>query len=67
VVIFNLTLGLTTPPVGSLIFVVSSTVRLKPGVLIREMPPFFVALLAALLIITFVPVLSTWLPTFSGF
>jgi tripartite ATP-independent transporter DctM subunit len=67
VVIFNLTLGLTTPPVGSLIFVVSSTVRLKPGVLIREMPPFFVALLAALLIITFVPVLSTWLPTASGF
>jgi tripartite ATP-independent transporter DctM subunit len=67
VVIFNLTLGLTTPPVGSLIFVVSSTVRLKPGVLIREMPPFLVALLAALLIITFVPVLSTWLPTASGF
>jgi len=31
------------------------------------MPPFFVALLAALLIITFVPVLSTWLPTASGF
>lgn len=67
IVIFNLTLGLTTPPVGSLIFVVSSTVRLQPGVLIREMPPFFLALAAALLIITFIPVLSTWLPTVSGF
>ena len=67
VVIFNLTVGLTTPPVGSLIFVVSSTVGLKPGVLIREMPPFFVALAAALLIITFVPVLSTTLPDASGF
>ncbi|MEI4232085.1 TRAP transporter large permease [Roseovarius sp. D22-M7] len=67
VVIVNLTLGLTTPPVGSLIFVVSSTVRLKPTILIREMPPFFVALLAALALITFVPVLSTWLPGASGF
>ena len=67
VVIVNLTLGLTTPPVGSLIFVVSSAVSLKPSRLIREMPPFFVALGLALLLITFVPALSTWLPEISGF
>ena len=67
IVIVNLTLGLTTPPVGSLIFVVSSTVHLKPSTLIREMPPFFVALAISLLLITFVPVLSTWLPRISGF
>ena len=67
VVIVNLTLGLTTPPVGSLIFVVSSTVGLRPTALIREMPPFFLALAAALLAITFVPFLSTWLPAISGF
>ena len=67
IVIVNLTLGLTTPPVGSLIFVVSSTVGLKPSTLIREMPPFFLALAAALLTITFVPFLSTWLPKVSGF
>lgn len=67
IVIVNLTLGLTTPPVGSLIFIVSSTVALKPSTLIREMPPFFMALALALLAITFVPVLSTWLPEVSGF
>ncbi len=67
VVIVNLTLGLTTPPVGSLIFVVSTTARLRPSALIREMPPFFLALAAALLTITFVPALSTWLPEASGF
>ncbi|MEY8829687.1 TRAP transporter large permease [Sedimentitalea sp. XS_ASV28] len=67
IVIVNLTLGLATPPVGSLIFVVSSTVDLKPSTLIREMPPFFLALAVALLLITFVPFLSTWLPTVSGF
>ncbi|WP_027261637.1 TRAP transporter large permease [Sedimentitalea nanhaiensis] len=67
IVIVNLTLGLTTPPVGSLIFVVSSTVHLKPSALIREMPPFFLALATALLLITFIPALSVWLPQVSGF
>ena len=67
VVIVNLTMGLTTPPVGSLIFVVSSTVKLRPSALIREMPPFFMAQMLALLLITFIPVLSAWLPKISGF
>lgn len=67
IVIVNLTLGLTTPPVGSLIFVVSSTMKIKPSALIKEMPPFFLALATALLLITFIPVLSTWLPKISGF
>lgn len=67
IVIVNLTLGLTTPPVGSLIFVVSSTMNIKPSALIKEMPPFFLALASALLLITFAPALSTWLPRISGF
>ncbi|SNR67966.1 TRAP transporter large permease [Puniceibacterium sediminis] len=67
VVIVNLTIGLATPPVGSLIFVVSSTTNLKPSAIIKEMPPFFLALATALLLITFVPALSTWLPKASGF
>jgi TRAP-type C4-dicarboxylate transport system permease large subunit len=67
IVIVNLTLGLTTSPVGSLIFGVSSTIGLKPSTLIREIPPFFLALAAALLLINFVPFLSTWLPAVSGF
>lgn len=67
IVIVNLTLGLTTPPVGSLIFVVSPAVNIKPSALIKEMPPFFIALMGALLLITFIPALSTWLPTLSGF
>ena len=67
VVIVNLTLGLTTPPVGSLIFVVSSAANLSPAALVREMPPFFVANLIVLMLLTFVPVLSTWLPQVSGY
>ena len=67
VVILNLTIGLITPPVGALLFVVSSTVKLRVGEIIREMPPFFIAHLVVLLLLTFIPSLSTWLPRISGF
>ena len=67
VVILNLTIGLITPPVGALLFVVSSTVKLRVGEIVREMPPFFIAHLIVLGFITFVPSLSTWLPRVSGF
>ena len=67
VVIVNLTIGLITPPVGSLLFVVSSVVRLSVSDLVREMPPFLLAHLAVLLLLTFVPAISTWLPRVSGF
>ena len=67
VVIVNLTLGLITPPVGSLIFVVSTTVGLKPSVLIKQLPPFFLANFIVLMMLTFLPALSTWLPRISGF
>lgn len=67
VVIVNLTIGLITPPVGALLFVVSSTVKLKVSEIVREMPPFFIAHLIVLMILTFVPALSTWLPRVSGF
>ncbi|SIQ59312.1 TRAP transporter, DctM subunit [Paracoccus thiocyanatus] len=67
IVIVNLTFGLMTPPVGGLIFVVASATKQRPSALIRELPPFFLAAMAALLILTFVPALSTWLPQISGF
>ena len=67
IVIVNLTLGLITPPVGSLLFVVSSTVDLKVTQIIREIPPFFLAHVVVLVLLTFVPALSTWLPHISGF
>lgn len=67
VTIVNLTLGLITPPVGALLFVVSLVSRTRTGELIREMPPFMIAHIAVLLILTLVPALSTWLPGISGF
>ena len=67
IVIFNLTLGMITPPVGSLLFVTSNVARVPMGALVRELKPFLLAHGVILLIITFVPALSTWLPHRLGF
>ncbi|MDO9283474.1 MAG: TRAP transporter large permease, partial [Aquabacterium sp.] len=67
IVIYNLTLGMITPPVGGLLFVTSNVSRVPMGALVRELKPFLWAHGAILLIITFVPALSTWLPHVMGF
>ena len=67
VVIFNLTLGMITPPVGGLLFVTSNVSRVPLSLLVRELKPFLWAHGIVLLILTFVPALSTWLPNLMGF
>jgi tripartite ATP-independent transporter DctM subunit len=66
VVILNLTLGMITPPVGGLLFVTSNVAQLKMADLTRELRPFLAAHLAVLMLITYWPALSTWLPTITG-
>jgi C4-dicarboxylate transporter, DctM subunit len=66
VVIYNLTLGMITPPVGGLLFVTSAVTRVPLPQLSRELGPFMLAHIAVLLLITMVPTLSTWLPAISG-
>lgn len=67
VVIFNLTLGMITPPVGSLLFATASAAKLPVSALNRELPPFLWGHLAVLCLLTFVPQVSTWLPKTAGF
>ena len=67
VVIFNLTLGMITPPVGGLLFVTSNVSRVPMSALTRELVPFLYAHGVVLLLLTFVPALSTWLPHEMGF
>ncbi len=67
VVIFNLTLGMITPPVGGLLFVTSNVAKVPLGALTRELKPFLVAHGFILLLLTFIPALSTWLPHALGF
>jgi C4-dicarboxylate transporter, DctM subunit len=67
IVIFNLTLGMITPPVGGLLFVTSNVSRVPLNDLVRELKPFLLAHGIILVMLTFIPALSTWLPSVLGF
>ena len=64
--VMNLSIGTVTPPVGSVLFVGCSVAKLKVEDVISRLIPYFAAILAALLFVTFVPAFSTWLPTVLG-
>lgn len=66
-VIVNLTMGLVTPPVGSLLFVVSSVGKVPVAQILKEMPIFMVANVLILLMLSFLPAVTTFLPRISGF
>lgn len=66
IVIFNLMLGLLTPPVGLVLFVLSSVTKIPVRDVIVGVMPFFAAMLVVLLIITYVPALTLWLPSVFG-
>jgi TRAP-type C4-dicarboxylate transport system permease large subunit len=63
VLLINLTIGQLTPPVGVLLFVSSSITKVRFGVIVREVLPFVIVLVAALMVLTYVPWVSLWLPT----
>jgi tripartite ATP-independent transporter DctM subunit len=61
--IANLCIGLCTPPVGTCLFVGCSVGQTSIAAVTRPMLPFIVAMLVSLLLITYVPALSLWLPS----
>jgi len=67
IVIYNLTLGMITPPVGGLLFLTSNVSRVPMSDLTRELKPFLWAHGVVLVVLTFVPALSTWAPHAFGF
>ena len=66
-VIFNLMIGLITPPLGLCLFVAESVAGVGMARLIKAIVPFFAVEVLVLLIITFVPDFVTWLPRAMGF
>ena len=66
-VVFNLMIGLITPPMGLCLFVADSISNVGLGRLSRQILPLFLVELAALIIITFVPPTVLAIPRFFGF
>jgi len=62
ILLVNLTIGQLTPPVGVLLFVASSVTKVRFGAVVREVGSYVGVLLLTLIILTYVPWVSLWLP-----
>lgn len=62
IITFNLCIGIATPPVGSTLFVAARVANVSLAQLTRPLMPMFAFLIVALLLVTFIPSLSLWLP-----
>ncbi|MBU3114052.1 TRAP transporter large permease [Clostridium lacusfryxellense] len=65
-IVMNLAVGTITPPVGNVLFVGCSVANLEIEDVLKKLLPFYGVIIIALLMVTFIPQLSLWLPTALG-
>lgn len=66
IMLTNLGIGLITPPVGTVLFVASAVSKQKIEQVVSEMLPFYGMLFLVLMLITYIPAISLWLPHLMG-
>lgn len=66
IIVVNLTIGMITPPLGVCLFVTSSIAKVNLAQMVRPLMPQFLVLLAVLIIITYFPQVSLFLPHLFG-
>jgi tripartite ATP-independent transporter DctM subunit len=64
--VLNLCIGLCTPPVGSVLFVGCGIAKTSIQQIVKPILPMYAAMIAVLILVTFVPAVSTWLPSVFG-
>ncbi|MBQ8945753.1 MAG: TRAP transporter large permease [Lachnospiraceae bacterium] len=64
--ILNCGIGLLTPPVGAVLFIGSAVAKRPMEKVVRATLPFYICMIVALLLISFIPAISLWLPTITG-
>jgi tripartite ATP-independent transporter DctM subunit len=64
IMLVNLGIGLITPPVGSVLFVGCAVGKVKIEQVVRTIWPFYIGMFAVLMLVTFVPAISLWIPSF---
>jgi tripartite ATP-independent transporter DctM subunit len=67
VIVLNMMIGLSTPPFGMLLFIVTGLSKAKMKDVIREMVPFIILFIGVLFLITYIPELVLWLPKQMGY
>lgn len=65
--IFNLCIGTITPPVGTTLFVGVKVGGVKIETVFRQLLIYFAAILIVLMLVTYIPQLSLWLPSLMGY
>ena len=63
ILILNLGIGLCTPPVGAVLFVGCAVGKIPIWSVMRTIWPFYFAAFATLMLVTYIPALSLWLPS----
>lgn len=61
--VLNCGIGLLTPPVGTVLFIGSAIAKRPMEKIVRATLPFYLCMIVALLLITFIPAISMWLPS----
>ena len=67
VAVVNCMIGLITPPYGILLFVINAVTRIPLGEIIKEVIPFLIVLILALLLMILIPEIVLWLPKLFGY
>lgn len=62
IMLVNLGMGLVTPPVGSVLFVGCAVAKLSIEQVTRKIWPFYIAMFIVLMLVTYIPAISIWLP-----
>jgi len=65
--VLNCGIGLLTPPVGAVLFIGSAVAKRPMEKVVKATLPFYLCMLIALLLITFIPQISLWLPSLFGY
>ncbi|KAJ03270.1 TRAP transporter large permease [Sulfitobacter mediterraneus] len=63
IMVVNMEIGMITPPVGLNLFVTSGVANMPMMSVVRAALPFLAVLFVFLIMVTYIPILSTWLPT----
>ena len=65
--IFNLCIGTITPPVGTTLFVGVKVGKVQIETVFRQLLVYFAAIFVVLMLVTYIPNLSLWLPKLMGY
>lgn len=66
-VVVNLCVGLVTPPVGMTLFVTANVAKISLARMYKAILPFIVVEIVALILIVYIPGISTWIPSLFGY